>query len=160
MEGKQSKTSPGHSENPISHHGMSHKERTEYETRLLSSQGPNSSSFNHQLGKSHQETDRHTLGLRHINCHHLFSSAEIKGHKILLNINVLLPCEPSAFKDFAGQMPAGWVLVAQSIATAGLQPAVFVQKYGSGHPSFSEVSYGRENATFTSGKLQDLVGFS
>lgn len=157
---KQSKTSPGHSANPISHRGMGHKERIEYETRLLSSQGSNSSSFNHQLGKSHQGTDGHTLGLGHINCHHLFSSAEIKGHKILLNINVLLPCEPSVFKDFAGQMPAGQVLVARSTATAGMQPAIFVQKYGSGPPLLSEVSFGGENATFTSGKLQDLVGFS
>lgn len=111
------KTSAEHSANPISYHGKGHKERIEHEARLLSSQGPNASSLNHQLGKSHQGTDGHTLGLRHINCHHVFSSAEIKGHKILLNINVLLPCEPPTFKDFAGQMPARWVLVAQSMAT-------------------------------------------
>lgn len=61
--------------------------------------------------------DGHTLGLRLINCHHVFSSAEIKGHKILLNINVLLPCEPPTFKDFTGQMSACWVLVARSMAT-------------------------------------------
>lgn len=116
---------------------MGHKERIEYGIRLLRSQGPNASSFNHQLGKSHQGTDRHTLGLGHINCH-LFSSAELKGHKILLNINVLLLCEPPTFKDFAGQMPAGWALAAQSMATAGMQPAIFVQKYGSSHPSFQK----------------------
>lgn len=128
------KTPPEHSANPISHHGMGHKERVEYGMRLLSSPAPNASSFNHQLGKSNQRTDGHTLGLGHINCHHVFSSAEIKGHKILLNINVLLPCEPPAFKDFAGQMPAGRVLVARSTATAGMQPAISVQKYGSGQP--------------------------
>lgn len=154
------KTSPEHSANPISHHDMGHKKRIEYGTRLLNSQGPNSSSFNHQLGKSHQGTDGHTLGLGHINCHHVFSSAEIKGHKILLSINVQLPCETPTFKDFAGQVPAGRVLVAQSMIPAGMQPAIFVQKYRSGHPLLSEVSSGRENATFTSGKLQDLFGFS
>lgn len=156
----QLKTSPEHSANPISHHDMGLKERIECGIELLSSQGPDSSSFNHQLGKSHQGTDGHTLGLGHINCHCVFSSAEIKGHKILLNINVLLPCEPPTFKDFAGQMPAGWVLVAQSMTTAGMQPGIFVQKYGSGHPLLSEVSSRREKAILTSGKLQDLVGFS
>lgn len=50
--------------------------------------------------------------------------------------------------------------MAQSMATAGMHPAIIVQKYESGHPLLSEVPSGRENATFTSGKLQDLVGFS
>lgn len=62
--------------------------------------------------------DGHTLGLGHINCCHVFSSADIKGHKTQLDINVLLPCEPPTSKDLAGQLPASRALVAQSIAAA------------------------------------------
>lgn len=132
------KTSPEHPENPISHHGMGHKARTEYGTRLLSSQGPNASSLNHQLGKNHQGSDGHTLGLRHINYHHVFSTAEIKGHKILLNISVLLPCEPPTFKDFTGQMQACWVLVAQSMATEECNLKYSYKNMGVATPCFQK----------------------
>lgn len=62
--------------------------------------------------------DRHALGFGRINCCHVFSSAEIKGHKTQLDINVLLPCELPTSKALAGQLPVGRALVAQSTAAA------------------------------------------
>lgn len=93
-------------------------------SKVASKHRPNSSAFNHKSGKSHQGMDRHTLGLGHINCYRVFSSAEIKGHKTQLGINVLLPCEPLTSKDLAGQLPTRRALVAQNIAAASHENVV------------------------------------